>query len=229
MTPPPPSITPRTADKPLPDFKAVLWDMDGTLVHSDPVHAQCVQRIGAEINMPVSDELVWRALGVSHRYAYDLLTAELGAMPLSFEEWVARESELYIESVAAVEPRGNVVEVLRALNARGVKQAIFSNNPRPFIDATTKGLLRFFDNPDDIFSHVLSLDDVPAKPSPDGYLLAAKLLGVSPAECLVIEDSPTGSAAGIAAGCFTIYWPGPHDKPLKAQPDMVVGDLDFLL
>lgn len=213
----------------LPNFKAVLWDMDGTLVHSDPVHAKCAQQVGDEMHMPVSDELVWRALGVSHRYAYDLLTKELGPMPLSFEEWVARESELYIASVAAVEPRDNVVDVIHSLNKRGIKQAIFSNNPRLFIDATTKGFLRFFDNPSEIFSHVISLDDVPAKPAPDGYLLAAERLGVQPSECLVIEDSPTGAAAGIAAGCFTIYWPGLHNKPMTAQPSMIADNLNFLL
>lgn len=229
MTQQPPSTIPPVKNKPLPDFKAVLWDMDGTLVHSDPVHAKCLRLIGDEIGMPVSEELAWSALGVSHRFAYDTLTKALGQMPLSFEQWVARESELYIESVAAVEPRENVVDVIRALNKRGIKQAIFSNNPRLFIDATTKGFLRFFDNPDEIFSAVISLDDVAAKPSPDGYLLACERLGVTPAEALVMEDSPTGSAAGIAAGCFTIYWPGPHNKPLPVAPGMIVDNLDFLL
>lgn len=213
----------------LPDYKAVLWDMDGTLVHSDPVHAICVSQIGDEMGLPTSNELAWSVLGVSHQYAYDQLTKHFGALPLTFEQWVARESELYIEKVAQIDPRENVVDVIRAINKRGIKQAIFSNNPRQFIDATTKGFLRFFDNPDDIFLTVISLDDVPAKPDPTGYLLAAERLGVKPEECLVMEDSPTGSAAGVAAGCFTIYWPGPHDKPLKVQPSLIVGNLDFLL
>ena len=228
MTQPPLNIT-LPENKTLPEYKAVLWDMDGTLVHSDPVHAKCLRLIGDEIGMPVSEELAWSALGVSHRFAYDTLTKTLGPMPLSFEEWVARESELYIEHVAEIEPRGNVVDVIRAINKRGIKQAIFSNNPRLFIDATTKGFLRFFDNPTEIFTTVISLDDVAAKPAPDGYLLACDRLGVQPSEALVMEDSPTGSAAGIAAGCFTIYWPGPHNKPLAAAPGMIVDNLNFLL
>lgn len=229
MTQQPQNTILHAKNKPLPEFKAVLWDMDGTLVHSDPVHSKCVQIIGDEMGMPTSQELAWSALGVSHRFAYDTLTTALGQMPLSFEQWVDRESELYIKHVAEIQPRENVVDIIRALNKRGIKQAIFSNNPRLFIDATTKGFLRFFDNPDDIFLTVISLDDVPAKPDPTGYLLAAEQLGVKPEECLVMEDSPTGSAAGVAAGCFTIYWPGPHDKLLKVQPDMIVDNLDFLL
>lgn len=227
MTQQPPSII--KTDKPLPEYKAVLWDMDGTLVHSDPVHSKCLQIIGDEMGIPVSEELAWSSLGISHRFAYDNLTKALGPLPLSFEQWVDRESELYIENVAQIEPRENVVDVIRAINKRGIKQAIFSNNPRLFIDATTKGFLRFFDNPDDIFLTVISLDDVAAKPAPDGYLLACERLRVQPSEALVMEDSPTGSAAGIAAGCFTIYWPGPHGKLLNIQPDMIVDNLDFLL
>ena len=213
----------------LPEYKAVLWDMDGTLVHSDPVHAICVCQIGDEMGLLTSSDLAWSVLGVSHRHAYDELAKHFSALPLSFEEWVARESELYIEKVAMIDARENVVDVIRAINKRGIKQAIFSNNPRQFIDATTKGFLRFFDNPDEIFETVISLDDVPAKPDPTGYLLAAERLGVKPEECLVVEDSPTGSAAGVAAGCITIYWPGPHNKPLKIQPNMIVKDLSFLL
>jgi HAD superfamily hydrolase (TIGR01509 family) len=174
--------------------------------------------------------LAWSVLGVSHRYAYDTLAAHFGSLPLTFEQWVARESELYIEKVAQIDTRENVVDVLKAIRARGIKQAIFSNNPRQFIDATTKGLLRFFDQPESVFETVISLDDVPAKPDPTGYLLACERLGVKPEECLVIEDSPTGAAAGVAAGCFTIYWPGPHsNKPLKSEPSLIVDNLNFLL
>jgi HAD superfamily hydrolase (TIGR01509 family) len=226
MTQPQPNIT---RDK-LPQYKAVLWDMDGTLVHSDPVHAICVSQIGDEMGLAISDELAWSVLGVSHRHAYDELAKHFGSLPWTFEQLVAREAELYIEKVAQINARENIVDVIKALRSRGIRQAIFSNNPRLFIDATTKGLLRFFDEPETVFETVISLDDVPAKPDPTGYLLACERLGLKPEECLVIEDSPTGAAAGVAAGCFTIYWPGPHsNKPLKSEPDLIVDDLDFLL
>lgn len=217
------------SDHSLPDFKAVLWDMDGTLVNSDILHKECVQRIGEEIGKPVSDELCARALGVSHRYCYDLLTAELGELPLDFDTWKQKEFDLYLASVDIIQPRANVIEIIQALHDGGIKQAIFSNNPRIMIENTLKGFKRFFTDPESIFSEIISLDEVPAKPQPDGYILAALRLGVKPEECLVIEDSPTGVTAGMAANCFTIYWPDAETtKSLAIQPSMIVENLDFL-
>lgn len=216
-------------NNPLPDYRAVLWDMDGTLVNSDILHKECVQRIGIEMGKPVSDQLCAQALGVSHRYCYDLLTQELGPLPLDFETWRQREFDLYLDSVGTVTPRDNVIEIITSLHQRGIKHAIFSNNPRIIIEKTLQGFTRFFENPADIFSLVISLDEVPAKPAPDGYVLATEKLGLAPEQCLVIEDSPTGAKAGIAAGCFTIYWPDPDTaKTLDATPDMIVKNLDFL-
>lgn len=213
----------------LPEYQAVLWDMDGTLVNSDILHKECVQQIGDEMGKPVSDELCARALGVSHQYCYDLLTEELGKLPLDFDTWKQREFDLYLASVDIIQPRENVIEILKALNERGIQQAIFSNNPRIMIDNTIKGFKRFFENPHQIFSEIISLDDVPAKPEPDGYLLAAERLRVEPSRCLVIEDSPTGVRAGMAANCFTIYWPEPTTtKSLAVAPNLVVPNLNFL-
>lgn len=214
----------------LPDFKAVLWDMDGTLVHSDRLHKACIQQIGDEIGKPVSDALAARALGVSHRFCYDLLTAELGAFPMDFESWKQRELEMYYARLDEVEPRKAIPEILRHLHERGIKQAIFSNNPRAAIDRTISGFSRFLSDPSAVFPVIISIDDVPAKPEPDGYLLAAKRLGVAPQDCLVIEDSPTGAKAGLAAGCFTIYWPeSDTGKELTVTPDLVTQDLGALL
>lgn len=214
----------------LPAFKAVLWDMDGTLVNSDILHKICVQKLGEEMGKPVSDDLCARALGVSHQYCYNLLTEELGPLPMDFDTWRQKEFDLYNNSVHTIGPRENVLEIAAILHRRGIKQAIFSNNPRSIIDNTIKGFVRFLDNPQDVFSLVVSLDDVPAKPEPDGYLLAAKQLGIEPSECLVIEDSPTGVKAGMAAGCFTVYWPEPHTtKSLTVAPSIIVNDLNLLL
>lgn len=228
MTQPPANSI--SAANPLPAFKAVLWDMDGTLVLSEPLHTKCIQAIGDEMGMPVSPDLCMRAQGISHRHAYDTITKELGEMPLAFDAWVTRASQLYMEFVADITPRDNVIDIIRALHERGIKQAIFSNNPRRFIDATVKSFSRFFDQPFDVFPLIISLDDVPAKPAPDGYLLAAQQMGVTPDQCLVMEDSPTGAAAGKAAGCFTIYWPQENEqRALKVGPDLITANLDFFL
>ena len=216
--------------KDLPNYKAVLWDMDGTLVHSDLLHARCIKQIGAEFGQVITDELCDKALGISHQHCYDMLTSELGPMPIAFEKWMKKELDLYNDLLGEIELREKIIETLSALNNRGIKQAIFSNNPGNTIDRTIKCFKKTSIDPQKIFSTIVSLNDVPAKPAPDGYLLAAQRLGVKPEECLVIEDSPTGASAGLAAGCFTIYWPDPKSKKeLKIQPNLVVDNLDFLL
>ncbi len=213
----------------LPDFQAVLWDMDGTLVDSEPLHDYSIRWVGDQLGYPVSQDIVDEALGVGHLHCFTIIQSYLN-MPIEFPVWMAMVEKTYLESTANILPRANTVEIVKSLHARGIKQAVFSNSPRKIVDANVKGFLRFFDNPDGIFSTVLSIDDVKQrKPFPEGYLLAAKNLNVSPQQCLVIEDSPTGSKAGIAAGMFTIYWPENPNTPIDAKPNMHVRNLDFLL
>jgi len=213
----------------LPAFKAVLWDMDGTLVDSEPLHDDSIRLVGDQLGYSVSQAIVDEALGVGHRHCYDIIQKYLN-MNVDFDTWMAKVEQTYLASTARIAPRLNTIEVVKALHARGIKQAIFSNSPRNIVEANAKGFLRFFDNPDEIFSAILSIDDVKErKPHPEGYLLAAQKLSVQPEECLVVEDSPTGSKAGIAAGMFTIFWPEHADMPTDAQPHMTVRDLNFLL
>lgn len=213
----------------LPDFDAVLWDMDGTLVDSEPLHELSIRLIGDQIGFPVSKDLADRSLGVGHQYCYDMLTKELG-MTIDFPAWMAMVEKAYLDATAHVEPRETAVDIVKALHARGIKQAIFSNSPRNILDANVKGFLRFFDQKDGVFSQVISVNDVmERKPSPEGYVLAAHRLGVAPEKCLVIEDSPTGVKAGKAAGCFTIFWPQNPSLQSEIAPDLKVEDLRSLL
>jgi HAD superfamily hydrolase (TIGR01509 family) len=203
--------------------------MDGTLVDSEPLHKKSIQVIGNEIGLPVSDDLANRAIGVGHRHCFDMIEKELGEMPISFDIWFERVVAAYLKLTSEITPRHSAVEIVKALHAKGIRQAIFSNSPRNIVEANATGFLRFFDHPKDIFAQVISLDDVSRpKPEPDGYILAAERLGIFPDQCLVIEDSPTGVNAGKAAGCFTIYWPEFQNRPLQLQPDMVTDNLAAL-
>ena len=213
----------------LPAYKAVLWDMDGTLVDSEPLHEKSIRSVGDILGFPVSEALAKESLGKSHQYCYDNLKLKLN-MQIVFTEWMAMVEKAYLDATATVAPRMNTVDVVKSLHKRGIKQAIFSNSPRNIVQANANGFLRFFDNPQEIFGVVLSIDDVKErKPHPEGYLLAAQKLGVKPEECLVIEDSPTGSRAGLAAGMFTIFWPEHAAMPIDVEPHMNVRDLTILL
>lgn len=217
----------------LPEFRAVLWDVDGTLVDSEKLHIASVQVVGVEIGYPVSNELLTRSVGVSHLHCFKSLQEHLN-MPINFDAWRARVEEAYMNLAAKIMPRENVVDIVKSLHARGIPQGVFSNSPGKIVRANIHGFLRFFDKPDGVFSHILSIDDVAnGKPDPEGYFILAQKLGLATEQCLVVEDSATGTRAGVAAGCFTIFWPqaefAAHHADMPVKPNIQTADLGALL
>jgi HAD superfamily hydrolase (TIGR01509 family) len=94
------------------------------------------------------------------------------------------------------------LETIERLAGRGMRQACVSNAGRPVVVANLRRLAR------PALAFGISRDDVPrGKPNPDPYLAAAARFGVDPVDCLVVEDSPVGAAAGVAAGMRVIAWP----------------------
>jgi HAD superfamily hydrolase (TIGR01509 family) len=128
--------------------------------------------------------------------------------------------ELAVEEVAAgVEPRAGAVALLGALRAAGVPLGLVTNARRRFVELAlrTAGLSGAFDV-------IVTFEDVARpKPAPDAYVAAAHALGVEPSDCVVLEDSPTGVAAGRAAGALTIGVPSLAGVELEA--DVVAGSL----
>jgi HAD superfamily hydrolase (TIGR01509 family) len=117
--------------------------------------------------------------------------------------------------------------LLTALDAVGMPTALVSASSRRIVDAGLASI-----GPDH-FRFTVSGDDVTlGKPDPEPYLKATRLLGVEPARCVVIEDSPNGTASGIAAGCQVVAIPHadvipPHPR-LTTMDSMAAVDLDTL-
>ncbi len=214
----------------LPSFSAVLWDMDGTLCATEPLHMQAIVHVGERIGCPVPEEVFHEALGVGHAHCHRVLTQRLG-MNIPFAEWLQMTIDAYIEMAAQIKPRENSMQIVEALHARGIPQAVISNSPRAIVEANVKGFLRFFAHPEKIFSTIISVDDLTkGKPDPQGYLLAAQRLNTPIEQCLVVEDSPTGVDAGVAAGAFTLFWPEYATvDDLRSQPHLVIDGLDLLI
>jgi len=129
--------------------------------------------------------------------------------------------ELAIEQVAkSAEPMPGAVALLAALAEAGVPVGLVSNARRRFVEPALRaaGL-------EEAFAVVVTADDVPRpKPAPDAYLAAAAALGVDPAACAVLEDSPTGLAAGRATGALTIGVPSLPGVVLEA--DVIAASLE---
>ena len=183
-------------------YRAILFDMDGVLVDSEPLFLSAINRLLAqdgveEISVQENEEFLigttigetWRQLKL-HR-----------PLPLPTEEYVRRYDEIVRQvMMEELAPQPGVRELLDECNRRGLPKAVASSSLHMWVDLKLKaiGLTGAFDA-------VLGGDDVTrGKPEPDIYVKAAESLGVPPEECIAIEDSPIGISAAVASGAFTI-------------------------
>lgn len=206
---------------------AVLWDMDGTIVDTEPMWVSAEQRLleAWGLQLHPQDIEAWVGIGLSdlatefqHRGVR--LPAEAIVNHLTRD---VREQFLQQEVVW----RPGAVDLLRSLAAHGIPNALVTMSQRvQALDLTA--LL-----PGGTFSTVVAGDDgTRPKPYPDPYLRAAELLGVAITECTVIEDSVTGLMAGYAAGAVTIGVPNlvdltnaPHHRLLPSLAGCSATDI----
>ncbi len=194
---------------------AVLWDMDGTLVDTEPYWIECeyalVEAHGGTWSDDHAHALVGNDLIVSARYI-----AEHGRVPLAPEDIVELLLDGVVERVRRHVPwRPGAQELLAELFALGVPCALVTMSWRRLAEAVVDAL------PPGAFAAVVPGDEV-ARPKPyaDPYLRAAELLGADPAGCVAIEDSPTGVASAVAAGVHVLAVE--HLVPLLPGPGRTV-------
>ena len=135
---------------------------------------------------------------------------EMTGAPMSVEELVEGQvaGVLRIEAEEGLPWRPGAVELLTALRDAGVPCALVTSSYRPLTTQMVQ------DAPQGVFGAIVPADDVANhKPHPEPYLTGARLLGVDPARCVAIEDSPAGATAALAAGCRTIAVPDHVDIP----------------
>ncbi|MDR0366519.1 MAG: HAD family phosphatase [Bifidobacteriaceae bacterium] len=181
-------------------LKGVLWDLDGTLVDSEPAwfaaEAALVRQWGGSWSQAQSEALTGSAL---HRTAGVLREAGVAMETEPLIETLLRSVADYVKRNQAWMP--GAVAALRSCREAGLKCALVSMSWSLFTSEIEAML-------PDMFNCVISGDQVTrGKPHPDAYLLAAARLGLEPAECIAIEDSPTGVASALAAGIPTVAIP----------------------
>jgi HAD superfamily hydrolase (TIGR01509 family) len=203
-------------------MRAVLWDMDGTLVDSEPVWARVQIGVLTDLGGTWTIDDCVRLIG--------------SALPDALQEWMAvlpdgviaadaLAERIYSEVVLSLKEEIDVQpgarELLAALRAVGVPCALVSASYRTMIDA----VLSHF--PPGLFEVVVAGDEVTnGKPHPEPYLTAAQELGVDPADCVVIEDSLNGARSGTAAGAFVVavpQWVTIPPEPRRVVLDTLVG------
>ncbi|MFD8752609.1 HAD family hydrolase [Kitasatospora sp. NPDC059577] len=181
---------------------AVLFDMDGTLVDTEQLWWQTAAEIAEELHHPLTDRDAPEVLGqaVEHTAAH---LHRVSGTSLSEAELAARLGESFAGKVAAeTVPRPGALALLASLRDARVPTALVSASPRRVVDLVLSAIGR------DWFAVTLAAEDTPrTKPAPDPYLAAAELLGLDPALCVAVEDTPTGVASAAGAGCAVLAVP----------------------
>jgi HAD superfamily hydrolase (TIGR01509 family) len=195
--------------------KAVYWDMDGTLVDSEPLHEAALVTALHSLGIAAPRDLHDRVLGVAAWPVYEMLRDEFG-LTLPFDEWIVRKYDHYLPMAETLTPRPGAIEIFLELKAMGVAQAVVSNSDRLVVDANLRAVGLVYPG-----MKTVSRNDVrEGKPDAEPFLRAAFLTGVDPADSFVMEDSQTGARAGIAAGMKTIFWP---QEPLEAPAGALIA------
>jgi HAD superfamily hydrolase (TIGR01509 family) len=198
---------------------AVLWDMDGTLVETEPYWIESEYELVEEHGGTWSDEhalnLVGNDLLVSGRYIRE--HSGIDIEPSQIVEELLDKVVARIER--AVPWRPGAVELLADLRASEVRCALVTMSYRRFVAPVLAGL------PEDTFEVVVTGDGVTqGKPHPEPYQKAAAILGIDPADAIAIEDSNTGARSAEAAGCRVVVVPN-HVPVLPGEARVLVESL----
>lgn len=193
---------------------AVLWDMDGTLVDTEPYW------IRAEFDIVESHGGTWSREHALALVGSDLLDSgayirDNGPVPLTPHEIVEMLLDRVVASIRHEIPwRPGARELLDEVRNSDTPSALVTMSWRRFAEPVVQAL------PAGSFDVMVVGDDVErGKPHPDPYLLAAERLGVDPRDCLAIEDSPTGVASALAAGCTVLAVPNHVSIPAPDVDD----------
>ncbi|WP_454719643.1 MULTISPECIES: HAD family hydrolase [Cupriavidus] len=188
-----------------PRFDCVIFDCDGVLVDSEPIVNRVLNEMLNELGIRISlaESTEW-FLGRAVREELANIERRRGApLPENWlSHWFARRNAVLEAEVQAVP---HVREAVAAIAAAGLPVCVASGADRIKVklQLTRTGLVELFQQ--DAREHIFSATEVArSKPAPDVYLLAARTMNVAPARCAVIEDSPAGITAGVAAG-MTVF------------------------
>ena len=210
-----------TNNQPSPEARAVLWDMDGTLIDSIPYHLQAWQDVLRQINRTVEPQDWTQTAGMRNSEIIPLLFPDMSPAESAYVDQAKERRYRELLELQGVELLPGVAAWIDRFKAAGWKQAIASSAPRDNV-ITIAQVLHF----NGTFQAMISGADVQrGKPDPDIFLAAAQRLNVLPQHCLVIEDASTGIEAAHRAGMKAIGVLNTHPH---LEADLVIKSLEEL-
>ena len=182
--------------------KGIIFDMDGVLIDSEPLHKKIEQQMLIELGVNLSHDEHIKFAGVGKEF-WNIIKKRFGYNRDVTAEWLHEEKrERYLKALSAkpIIPIEGVIEVVTEARKRNIPLAVASSSSSYLIHLVLKAIGIEKD-----ISCVVSGEEVPNnKPSPDIFLRTAELMQIDPKACLVIEDSANGVQAAKDAGMYCV-------------------------
>ncbi len=188
-------------------LKAVLFDMDGVIIDSEPQHARAAVLALKKYNVNISIDYVYQFIGTTTFHMCKRMVEDF-SIEATPEELLLANEEMkdYLSKTEGYEVIPYIVDLMKDLQNHGIKMIIASSSSASSI----KDVMKFLKIDTILDGYVSGTTVAHPKPAPDVFLTAAKQLGVEPSECIVIEDSYNGVTAAAAAGIVSIGFLNPN-------------------
>lgn len=179
-------------------IKALIFDLDGTLVDNMGLHRQAWEETGQDYNLPITGAMIDERAGIPTRQIIEMLVEQYSWDEVDYEQFTVDKRAKYASikqaagKTAPIEPMLQLVHAYRGVLPMSVGTG--SNRSGALQSIEDVGLTTFFEL-------IVTADDVElGKPHPEVFLKSARHMGVEPHDCLVFEDGPMGMKAAEAAG-----------------------------
>lgn len=203
---------------------AVIFDVDGVLADTGPIHYQSWVKMANEIGKTFTKSFFEATFGKQSVP----ITRELVGINEDqnlVEKWAQQKEKYYREIVKdKIRPLPGVINLIKNLKSVNFKLAVGSSGPLDNVKLLLSSL-----KIDLFFDAIITAEDIQnGKPSPDVFLLAAQIINVKPQNCLVIEDAPVGVEAANKANMKCIALTTTHDSDVLRRADIIVKDLSYV-
>jgi HAD superfamily hydrolase (TIGR01509 family) len=209
-------------------IKTVIFDMDGVIVDTEPVHRYSYYKQFSELNIDVTEEMYTSFTGFSTRNTFQALKKHFPTLQYEVEDLIQRKRSIFNDAFDTKEDLyllEGVENLIQDLHQSGIQLILASSASKVTIDRV---FTRF--NLHKYFTHTVSGEDFPqSKPNPEIFLYAASLSLAPKENCIIIEDSTNGVKAANAAGIFCVGCNSQHSKMQDlSTADLIINDFKEL-